>query len=328
MTRTFIGFTAVLFFVTSTAAQTSKIPERPELPAYADPNDALDYTKLGIASLVKSPQKAADAFYWASRLEPSWAETLYFRRLALLLADKWRLQRYMEGDRKVIRSKEVMQIDSLQLRALMKNPFLYRKFDRTLLEEYVRFVFQRHTRAGGSQPYGDEFAVREFMQNFMREAGPSWRAWGAYTEGRLESAVESYGLAIKEAKERNRAWLYAERGRVHVLLGALDSAESDFREAIARLQKADEREVVAIYESKAVYEHSIALLRERKNDLAGAREAFGRALQEDLSTIMRTLALHGLPSRPAIRPTRSRRWTWLCRPLRMIRLLGLHMGIN
>jgi hypothetical protein len=40
---------------------------------------------------------------------------------------------------------------------------------------------------------------------------------------------------------------------------------------------------VYFYDSKALFEHTIGMLLEQENDFAGAREAYARALQEDLA---------------------------------------------
>src|SRR5690606_10993089 len=56
-----------------------------------------------------------------------------------------------------------------------------------------------------------------------------------------------------------------------------------FARAVAGWRGQDEQELVRIYESKALYEHAIGLAEEAQQNLAAAREAYARALQEDLS---------------------------------------------
>jgi len=53
--------------------------------------------------------------------------------------------------------------------------------------------------------------------------------------------------------------------------------------AVNALREKDLKDFVYFYESKAVLEHSIGLIDERQTRLAPAREAYGRALQEDLN---------------------------------------------
>jgi hypothetical protein len=106
------------------SAQPSRQPDRPDLPAGADRNDPWTYYRIGQSKVKREPDKAADAFYWAARLNPVWAEAYYGRRVALLLRDPRRLTRYLSGDRGVTKSKEAMEIDSLYVYAFTLNPFL------------------------------------------------------------------------------------------------------------------------------------------------------------------------------------------------------------
>src|SRR5919106_425710 len=55
------------------AQKKPKEPKRPKMDAGRDTNAAGAYYYWGIKELVTDPRSAEDAFYWASRLEPSWA---------------------------------------------------------------------------------------------------------------------------------------------------------------------------------------------------------------------------------------------------------------
>src|SRR5690349_5585915 len=54
----------------SGSAQNDKSPRRPKMPAGADTNSARVFYDFAIANLRKDPEKAADALYWSTRLEP------------------------------------------------------------------------------------------------------------------------------------------------------------------------------------------------------------------------------------------------------------------
>ena len=66
----------------SLAAQ--NVPARPPLDG-ADTNHAAAYYQYGLSVLAQDPFKAADAFYWASRIDPTWAQPLYAGRIAYLM---------------------------------------------------------------------------------------------------------------------------------------------------------------------------------------------------------------------------------------------------
>jgi len=140
---------ATLAAVASTSdllAQARKEPKRPTLAMSRDTNRAAEYYAYGESVIPTDPRKAADAFYWASRLDPTWAQPLYARRVALLMAsDPAFLVGYMDGKRGYTRSKEARRIDSLELRALMLNPYLNRELDKELLLAYVRALYESST---------------------------------------------------------------------------------------------------------------------------------------------------------------------------------------
>jgi tetratricopeptide (TPR) repeat protein len=253
-------------------------PKRPKLQFTTDTNDASAYRRLGEQMLDRDPRLAADAFYWATRLDPNSAEAFYGLRTARHLADPWRFKRYMEDDRKTIESAEVKQIDSLQARAFMLNPFLYRKFDQLMVRSYIHHAVNSY----GSPTDRPTAAELDYViTRWIREGGPESRAWMAYSDGRFADALRGYAEAAKSTKRK--AGLRTERGRIFFLMGNADSALAELRLALEELRKQDSKELVRVYDSKAMLEHSIAKIHELRNDLAAAREAYGRALEEDMA---------------------------------------------
>jgi tetratricopeptide (TPR) repeat protein len=267
----------VLVAASPALAQKNKEPRRPALPAEADTNDAQVYYDYGIAKLQREPDKAADAFYWAMRLNPRWADAYYARRSALLLTDRYRFQKYYNDDRRTLESAEIRRIDSLYLHALTLNPFLYRKLDLVLSRAYWSNVADEVARRNDVSATEVQFYIDRMMQS-----APAWlRAWRAYGEGRFDDASKLYADAIKQAKYK--AYLRTDRGRLFFQLDHADSALTELTQAIEEMRKSDRKDLIYVYESKALLEHSIGLVHQRLNNKAAAKEAFGRALQEDLS---------------------------------------------
>jgi tetratricopeptide (TPR) repeat protein len=62
-----------------------------------------------------------------------------------------------------------------------------------------------------------------------------------------------------------------------------DSAITELNLALDELRKQDQTDLVVFYDSKALAEYSIGVLLEGAGSVDSAREAYGRALQEDLS---------------------------------------------
>ncbi|HEV7588970.1 MAG TPA: tetratricopeptide repeat protein [Longimicrobium sp.] len=256
-------------------------PPRPHLWADADTNSAAAYYTLGAQHVGDDPQLAADAFYWASRLHPGWADPLYARRVALLLQlGEERFLRYVAGQRSVTRAADVQAIDSLYVRALTADPFLYRKFDLYLDRRYWHAAFTDDARRRGELP--NEALYNSWFNGALQSVDPDTRGYVAYVNGRFAEAREWLERATRTAgHHRSRA--RADLARVLYLGGERQRSAEVMAEAIGDMRREDERDLVFAYESKALLEHSVAIAREELGDRAGAREAYGRALQEDLA---------------------------------------------
>lgn len=259
-------------------AQSGKAePKRPQLYASADTNDARAYYNNAIEQLRRDPAAAANGFYWSARLDPLSADALYARRVALLLTDKRRLVRYWRGERSTLRRPDIMGIDSLYFRSLMLNPFFYEKLERVLQDAVIQEIVSSQSMASGVPASEMEFEI----QAYLMRAGPGERAFHAYTAGQFDEALRHYAAAIKESKYKH--YYRNMRGRLFFQIGEVDSALTELTKAVEELRKRDAKDLVYVYESKALLEHSAGLAHERLGAAAAAKEAYGRALQEDLA---------------------------------------------
>ena len=261
-----------------------KAPGRPRLDPGADTNAAEAYYQHGMRIVRKDPRRAADAFYWASQIDPTMAQPLYARRIALLLAaDDPFVINFMEGNRRATRSRQGAYADSLELRARMLDPFLARELDVDLLMRYVQARFDATQLEGGrgiDPTTSAEF--RFYVEKYWRtEAPPYMRAILAAGERRLDDALRYYREALSQ-DEAEAAEIHLARGQVFVLIGNDDSAEVEIEQGLDSLRSRDVKDLVYVYESKGVLEHSLGLINERQGRIEQAREAYGRALQEDL----------------------------------------------
>lgn len=273
------GLAVALAFASHSASaqKNGKPPRRPHLPAGLDTNEARVYYDYGLEQLRRDPEDAANAFYWATRLNPGWADAFYARRCALLLTDRYRFQKYYEYDRRTLQSDEIKRIDSLYLYSLTINPFLYRKLDLQLFHDYLDVVADNISRRENVSSADVSYQINVWLMH-----GPaSMRAWQAYGEGRFDDALNFYADAIKQSKQP--AVYRADRGRLFFQLDHADSALAELSQAVEEMRKSDKKDIVYVYESKALLEHSIGLVQQRLGNTAAAKEAFGRALQEDLS---------------------------------------------
>ncbi len=259
----------------------NEVPRRPVMWAGADTNSAEAYYGHGIQRLNRDPAEAAAAFYWAARIRPGWADALYGRRVALLMTDRRRLVRYMSGERSVYRNAEVQAIDSLQLRALMLDPFLMQKFDKDMFAVYVEEFMNELVQAYTGERNAAQAAY--LTNQWLADADPMMKARFNYSQGKYPLALAEYERALRRARKEEKPGLRTDVARIHFFSGNHPQALEAFRTAIEEFRALDERDLVFVYESKALLEHSIATIHERAGQTDEAREAYGRALQEDLA---------------------------------------------
>lgn len=250
-------------------------PDPLPLPDELDELSAIAYYNHGQRILEQSPSKAAQAFYWASKLDPTWADPLYARRMALLMSNTTMFQEYLRGSRRMVESPGAQRLDSLYLRALVLNPFLLRRQDAVAFRYVIVQDITRDPRNRMS-----EMDVQFAVDRWLRDAPPRTRAWLAQSEHRLSDAAELY----EQAKARDgSAEVLADLARVYFLMGRSFDARQTMAEAIDLLHERDEQKLVRLYNSKALFEYSLGMILERIGEQDEARQAYARALQEDLA---------------------------------------------
>lgn len=265
--------------VSSVGAQATE-PRRPALAAAADTNDWMAYYDAGSRWLDNDIKKAADAFYWAAKIDPTRPEPFYGRRVALLIQNPRRLVRYWRGDRGTMRSREIQAIDSLYLHALTLNPFFYHRLDRYILKHLLTEISE--DIAPGSGLTATE--LRMLLDQSINSAEAPLRAWVAYSEGDFDRAERLYGEAARQtANRRAKASFLTDRARLYFQRDKAALALTDLTAALAEFRRADRNDLVYVYESKALAEQGLGMVHKRMGNTAAAREAFARSLQEDLS---------------------------------------------
>jgi len=253
------------------AQKGDKEPKHPSLSDRADTNDWQAYFQYGMQAMRQRPDKAADAFAWAGRLDPSRAEPLYAEWAARWMSKPRVLAEYFQGAEYVVNSADVQRLDSLYYRATLRNPFIHQSLVRLMLAS----VYDSRYGAG----------------HWEWSTDPENLAWLAYTEGRFEDAARGFGDALAKAPRKVDLHLY--RARALFMARDFDGTLAELSVLLDDLRKKDRKRLVYFYDSKAMFEYSAGITRLMKGDHAGAREAFGRALTEDLSFYMAHGALAG-----------------------------------
>jgi tetratricopeptide (TPR) repeat protein len=256
------------------------VPARPALWAQADTNSANVYYLWGLQNVERDPERAAAAFYWAERLNPGWADALYGRRTALLMTNPQRLVDYLEGRAYTQRDAEIVAMDSLVLRATQRSPFLYTVLEKPFWMTYFRTLFGdmvRRVTGSVNVADADYLLQRELANN----TDPSLQAWLDYSSGRFPAAAQGYQRALRRSPRS--FGLRVQMGHARFMAGDFPGAAAAMAEAIAQGRERDRREVVRVYDSKAILEFSRATALEQAGDSVAANEAYSRALEEDLA---------------------------------------------
>ena len=119
-----VGAVHVAALTTALGAQpAATIPVRPELPAGLDANESASYVLYARQYLTSDPAKALAGAYWASRIDPTNADALILRWRASWMLQPKILQKLERGDTKGLDTALVTRIDSLYLRAMLRDPF-------------------------------------------------------------------------------------------------------------------------------------------------------------------------------------------------------------
>jgi tetratricopeptide (TPR) repeat protein len=269
------------FTLPAGAQKKAKEPKRPNVGA--DKNDPDAYYWWGVKQMQQYPDDAADAFYWAVRLDPGRADFYYARWAALHLMDPDRLVSYYRRDSKTLSSADVRQVDSLRLHAMQLNPYLFRRFERMMYDKALeRRIVQRNSGV-------DQAALADAIREAHSEADAGTKAIDAYTNGNFPFALQEWAADLPSWK--NKAYPHSERARIFYMLGSYDSAQAEFTSAMRELEATEKNTLVFVYDSKELYQQSLGMIAEKLGNQDGAREAYGRALQEDLSYAPAHMAL-------------------------------------
>jgi tetratricopeptide (TPR) repeat protein len=251
-------------------------PKRPKLDRDADANDWRAYYMAGMKVIVENPAKAADMFWWASRLSPGSPEPLQARWVALWLRDPGLLRSRMKPGGKD--EAKALAIDSVLLAALEIDPFVPQQYSRLVYEEMPGMWS------------GDAFTT-----GFL-----------AYTEG-------NYGLALSNLKRASTGEASRPARYVRALSFAAqrqyDSVAAELTALAALAREDNAKRTRIVYETSSIYEYGAAMAKARLGDMNGARASLTRALEEDLAMAAAHVALAQVAEKQGYTEEALREWT-------------------
>lgn len=248
------GLTALRTFSDSVATL-----RRPRLRDGVDTNDALSYYQA-VIPLVRSGfelQTAEAALYWASRLDPSWADPVYARSLLLLravrndaLATFFRTHSERAARSVALTERQVQLMDSLRRAAWARNPFVFTGLDFP------------------------DVAPR-------RKAPPEEAGLYAFQGQKFAAADSLFAIALR--KHPGEVGLRIYRAQALFYLARYDSAVSQLEIVRDSVRAVLQQHTALILPSTAMLEYAIGIARVQQGNFAASRVAYERALTEDLS---------------------------------------------
>ena len=275
-----IAVSAMIVAAEARAQKPVAIPQRPVLEAGADTNDAHAYYLLGTTTIYnRKPDEAVRAFYWATRLDPASGDYLYALRAAKLMAmPSDQLLSYINPFSGKRRSPDALALDTVLYRALLAKPFLHRRLDELVMRRVIDEQVKRIPSVTGRA------MTDVWMQRMVR-----MDVVNAYSKGAFSSAAALGAEALRDPKIDKKtheiidSGIHADRSRFFYMIDNMDSARAEMQSAIDGRRKRDSASTVILYESKALYEQSLGIIYERQKNVEEARQAYERALTEDLS---------------------------------------------
>ena len=239
---------------------------RPRLADTADTNDPLAYYRLGDSLRYQRPGIADRAFYWATRLDPTFAEA-YFARWRLLRRDNSQREMPDGSIRDIFRVKPgtAAATDSLLSIAIAYSPFLDGALDipYSIVNMSERMAARDPTLAGMRA-----FGLRDYR-----------------------TAVAQWAKAISDNPKQ--AMLHIPRAHAWVRLQEPDSAIADLTQLAQRLESVEHDSLMKAYSSKEFLYYAIGMLNGSRGRFPEARAAFEQALAENLGFYMAHARLSG-----------------------------------
>jgi tetratricopeptide (TPR) repeat protein len=222
-----------------------------------DTNSAAAYYKWGTRITV-STDTAEMALYWASRLDPSWAEPLFARFVNMLNALQsdafetyFRTRSRRSAERVTMTPRQIHVIDSLQHLAWQRNPFM---------------ISDLEFRGSGLPG---------------RLGDPVRDGWLALS-GRHYAAAESlFGVALQKHPEAAELRFY--RARALFYLGRFDDVVAELQAARDTVSHGVEQHLTAVVPAVEMFDFAIGIARVQQDDFPAARAAFQRALIQNLA---------------------------------------------
>ncbi len=249
-----------------------------------DTNDATTYYNAGMSAIYSNSSAAAAAFYWTSRLNPSWADPYFARWYVLHETARWRSRPLPDSVRK--------RMDSLVVLASIRDPFFDERLTMSELSSTIR------SRVAYARNQVDAAVKQANAQRMQTGQAPilgtpridlphTW--YMAFAERHFDSASADLGRLIRKHPDVLELYLY--RAKAQYYLGQYDSAAATLTAAIGRIDRRDSTRILPVYFSREMFYYAIGMAEQEAKHDSAAREAFRNTATENLGFYMAHLHL-------------------------------------
>jgi tetratricopeptide (TPR) repeat protein len=276
--------------------------------ASIDTNDARVYFAAGMAysSHFTPPRAANAAFYWASRVDPSWSQPLYQR---------WSLLRFYA---RTPATRD--EIDPLVVAAFERDPFfrdnLYLRQKATAESLAVTTAVAEARCVNRRDPiviiplpalgelHCDEPGAWNAYLELRQCADPGaqtcpWPVGSVYDRSKLWYVAygdTNYALASRLLARRIKASpdsmaYYYRRAKAQFFLSQYDSATATLRGAITRMERPASNATRGSFFTPAEFAYAIGIIRQTQGQDSAARAAFQESVRLDPGLVMSHLHL-------------------------------------
>ena len=254
------GVAALVCVVVLAAGGQSPVPARPALSAGQDTNSAESYVSFGMLQIPDHPKLAADAFYWATRIDPANGAGWYGRWAAHLLdPDTPPAGSITTPGGFTVANPTLEDPDSLRSKALLREPLLYVRLDFVVADELMR----RQSRGRMTLYQTDDPTLRAEIDYSIGRFGEATRE--------LEEAIHAHGGYHS---------LHIERARAFRMQSQWDSAIHEVGLYLALPDRTIPGQVAPDYTDLMV-QYALARLQETKRDWPSAKTTYGKLLGLD-----------------------------------------------
>ena len=271
-----------------------------------DTNDARIYYSAGISSLYRNPAQASAALYWASRLDPSWAEPYFARWYGLRRAAAMTMRMRAAATRvgasgsqphipAVLPESVAAPIDSLLLLAYMRNPFVDESIYLSDIVAQTRgaISFMNHLQERMIDRVNDQrVAQGQIPVNGPQRVELPHTWFLAYASRNWANAAQMLAPLVK--KNPDNLELYVYRAKALYYLKQYDSCSAVLTAAMARIESKEIARTLPVYLSKEMFSYAIAGARSAAGEASAARAAYQDAVSENLGFYMAHVNLASL----------------------------------